>query len=305
MTILCLDIGGTQLRAALFDRNDRLLQQKRIPTLAHEGRVTQRIFDLVADIWPSHAPVEAISAAVPGPITPAGRILSAPNVPEWQDFPLQESLQKRFGVPVLLANDANLAALGEWQYGAGQGCRNMLYLTISTGIGGGIICDGQLLTGSEGLGAELGHVPVSTEGPRCSCGQPGHLEAYASGTAIAAWVREQRAAGRATALTGPLDARGIAEAARRGDPLAREAYERAGFYLGLALSGFLHVFNPRVVVLGGGVSQSGDLLFVPLRATLAQRLFRPAYLHTLRLMPGQLGDNAGLLGALVLARQRL
>ncbi len=305
MTIICLDVGGTQLRAARFDRQARLLQHKRVPTLAHEPRVTQRLFSLVADIWPAAEPVEAISAAIPGPVTPDGRILSAPNIPEWQNFPLQDRLQARFNVPVLLANDANMAALGEWRYGAGQHCNNMLYLTISTGIGGGAICNGQLLTGSQGLGAEFGHVPVSADGPRCSCGQPGHLEAYASGTAITAWTREQLAAGRPSTLQEPLDAERIAAAARQGDALAIEAYQRAGFYLGLALSGFLHLFNPQVVVLGGGVSQSGELLFAPLRRTLEERIFRSNYVQQLRLMSSQLGDEAGLLGALAFALQHL
>ncbi len=301
MNFICLDIGGTHLRAARLNEQANILDQRRIPTLAHERNVTQRLFEVIAALWPTDAPVQAIAAAIPGPVTPDGRILSAPNVPEWKNTPLQARLAARFGVPVWLANDANLAALGEWRYGAGRGSQNMLYLTISTGIGGGVICNGQLLTGTHNLAAELGHVPINEAGPRCSCGQPGHLEAYASGTAIAAWVQEEIARGRPTRLVPPLAAAEIAAAARQGDALAQEAYQRAGFYLGLALSGFIHIFNPQIVVLGGGVAQSSDLLFPPLRQALQARIFRPDYLQTLQLRPSQLGDDAGLLGALALA----
>lgn len=308
MYILTLDIGGTQLRAALYPEGQSIpVRQKRRKTLAQEGQVTARLEALIAEIWPDDGPVRAIAAAVPGPLTPDGRILSAPNIPKWQDFNLRAHLQARFNVPVFIGNDANLATLGEWRYGAGQGHQHMLYLTISTGIGGGAICDGHLLTGKDGLGAEFGHVPLTPDGPICSCGHPGHLEAYASGTAIAAYVRQQLAQGVPSTLhnAGQVDAVRIAQAARQGDALSLQALQRAGFWLGVALSGFVHVFNPGIIVLGGGVSQSGDLLFGPMRETLSDYIFRNDYLENLVIAPATLGDDAGLLGALAFAHQNL
>lgn len=308
MHIISLDIGGTQLRAALYTEDSTTpILQKRVRTQAAESGVTQRLDALIASVWPPDGRVKAISAAVPGPVNPAGHIFSAPNIPEWHDFHLGEHLQARFKVPVFIGNDANLAALGEWRYGAGQGHEDMLYLTISTGIGGGAVCGGHLLDGADGLGAEFGHVPVSAEGPLCSCGQPGHLEAYASGTAIANWTQQRLSEGEPSLLQGKpsISARDISEAARRGDALSQKALERAGFYLGVALSGFVHLFNPRVIVLGGGVSQSGDLLFAPLRAALAQRIMRAIYLENLEIKPATLGDDAGLIGALAFAKHHL
>jgi glucokinase len=215
-----------------------------------------------------------------------------------------DKLAARFGVPVHIDNDANLACLGEWRYGAGQGHEHVLYLTISTGIGGGVISHGRLLQGHHGLAAELGHVCVDPDGPLCSCGFRGHVEALASGPSIARYVNEQLAGGARSRLkAGPdLTGRQVAEAAQAGDELARAAFARAGRYLGLAVSNFLHTFDPSVVIFGGGVSQVGDLLFQPFEASLRERVFHPRYLEGLVITQAALGDDAGLLGALALAR---
>ncbi len=244
-TYIAVDIGGTQLRAAVYPAGEtRPIRQKRIPTQGENETPLERLMGLIADIWPFDAHVNSIAAAAPGPSNPKlGIIYSAPNIPGWEMLPLAQILEERFKVDVLLGNDANMAALGEWRFGAGQGHHNVLYMTISTGIGGGVICDDELLLGANGLAAELGHVTVDPNGPICSCGHPGHLEAFASGTAIARYVTNQLAKGVPSALSdySHPTGRDISLAAEQGDPLAKAALNRAGMYIGRALGDYLHI----------------------------------------------------------------
>jgi glucokinase len=306
--ILAIDIGGTQLRAALYpDNSIEPLAVKRAPTLGLEEGVLGRLTDLIDSVRPQEA-VQAISVAAPGPLDPrAGVIIETPNIPAWKDYPLAEKLSERFHVPVFLGNDANLAALGEWRYGAGKGHRDLVFLTISTGIGGGVVSGDRLVEGARGLAAELGHVTVLPGGPLCSCGVPGHLEAVASGPAIAKYVSEAIAQGRETALRsgGEVSPRQISEAAARGDRLAIEALARAGAFIGQACADFLHIFNPTMIILGGGVTNSGALLLDPLRESMKRNVMDPAYLDGLELTTASLGDDCGLVGALVQAQVRL
>lgn len=180
----------------------------------------------------------------------------------------------------------------------------MIYLTVSTGIGGGVIINDQLLLGSRGLAAELGHITVMYGGPLCGCGQRGHLEALASGTAISKWVQDEIANGTSSSLPAGqhLTGKQIAMAAREGDDLAKASLQRAGNFLGIAIADFLHIFNPTAVILGGGVSQSLDLIMDPLYAALRSHVLAPGYLEDLKLTIAALGDEAGLFGALALAR---
>jgi len=302
---ISVDLGGTQIRAALF-RRDSLspVRVERTPTRADVPGVYERLEALIASVWPAEGSVRAIGVASPGPLNPhSGVIIATPNIKEWRDFPLTEKLARRFAVPVFLDNDANMACLGEWKFGAGQGHENVLYLTISTGIGGGVIAEGKLLQGFHGLAAELGHTTVLPDGPLCGCGKRGHVEAIASGTGIAAYVRGKIAAGSASSLESKknFNARDVAGAAQQGDALALEAFEKAGFYLGLAVANFLAAFDPSIVIFGGGVSRSGNLLFEPFERSLRQHCFSPAYLENLQIANAALGDEAGLLGALALA----
>lgn len=304
---IAIDIGGTQLRAGLY-RPDSLnpVKLRRTPTQGENKTPLDRLIALVESIWPEGNAVDAIGVAAPGPLDPyAGVVLAAPNVPGWNNFPLRQHLEDHFQVPVTLGNDANLAALGEWRYGAGQGHRHLVYLTISTGIGGGVIMDGHLLLGSRGLAAELGHVTIDPNGPLCNCGQRGHLEALASGTAIGRWATAEIQAGAKSTLADklPATAREVAAAARAGDGLALATLERAGYYLGLALANYLHTFNPTIFVLGGGVSQSLALMIESVRESLAEHVLSPHYLDDLVIATAALGDEAGLIGALVQARE--
>lgn len=307
--LVTADIGGTQIRVASYPRNGtQPIQLQRASTQSSTGTAFDRLAALIASIWPQDDRVEAISVASAGPLDPeTGVILAAPNIPGWTNFPLGKRLVERFKVPVFVGNDANLAALGEWRYGAGQGHHDLIYLTISTGIGGGVISNDQLLLGHRGMAAELGHITVLPDGPLCPCGQRGHLEALSSGPAIARYVNEKLAEGEASILApNPnLTAHEVAEAANRGDALAKAAFARAGEYLGQALADYLHIFSPSIVILGGGVSKSGPLLFEPLQETLRKRVMDPNYLKDLSIVPAALGDDAGLLGALVFAQMKL
>ncbi len=304
---IAIDLGGTHLRAAAYRHDDtRPIQHKKTTTRSVDEPIFERLLRLITEVIPPNEAVAGIGVAVPGPIDPfTGTIIETPNIPSMNGFPLVERLTEKLNIPVYLGNDANLAALGEWRYGAARGHDHLVYLTISTGVGGGVISGGHLLEGHAGFAAELGHTTVLADdnAPTCSCGHKGHLEALASGTAIANYVeaqlKDEKTESSLRSRT-KRNAFAIAEAAREGDPLALSAYQRAGQYLGIGVANFLHIFNPSIVILGGGVTQSGDLLWKPFEASLRAHVFNPAYLENLVVTPAALGDDAGLLGALAL-----
>ncbi|HSQ39299.1 MAG TPA: ROK family protein [Anaerolineales bacterium] len=305
--VISIDVGGTHMRAAAYAPNSQIhIQHQRIKTHAPDEKVFDRMAALVESIWPGD--VDAIGVSSPGPLdSRTGVVMATPNIKEWQNFPLTASLMKRFGVPTFLDNDANLAGLAEWKFGAGRGHHDVLYLTVSTGVGGGVIIGDRLLQGHHGLAAELGHVTVdaSRSAPLCGCGFRGHIEAFSSGTGIEHYVADELAAGRKSSLTGKPSARVIADAANAGDKLAIKAYARAGEYLGIGVANYLHIFDPSIVILGGGVSMSGALLWEPFDASLRKHVFHPRYLEGLVIAKAELGDDAGLLGALALARMKV
>jgi glucokinase len=303
---IAADVGGTQLRAACYAYESlKPVQVERIATQSSGETPLERLMSVIASVWPEDQEVDAIGVAAPGPLdSNKGIVMAAPNIPGWIDLPLKKYLEERFKIPIIVGNDANLAAVGEWKYGAANGHHHVIYMTISTGIGGGVIIDDHLLLGDRGLAAELGHVTVIHDGPLCGCGQRGHLEAIASGTAIARWVEEELKRGSVSSLVNerPVTAKTVAKAAHAGDKLAIAALDRAGRYIGQALADYLHIFNPTAVVLGGGVVQSGDLLLNPLNEALKEHVLTKHYLDRLTISTAQLGDNAGLLGALAMAR---
>jgi glucokinase len=304
-TIIAVDIGGTQMRAASYAPDElKPIKQKKIATLASEPGGLERLIRIIEAVWTPNDRVSAIGLASPGPLDPhTGYLLAPPNNPEWHNFPLAPSVAEHFGVKTFLDNDANLAGLAEYRFGAGKGHHDVLYITVSTGIGAGVIIRDRLLQGYHGLAAELGHVIVDPEGPPCSCGFNGHLEAFSSGPAIVKYALGELEAGAGSVLKRDenLSARDVAEAAHRGDALAIKAYQRAGEYLGIGVASFLHIFDPSIVVFGGGVSQVGSPLFDSFHASLKQRVFHPRYLEGLVITKAELGDDAGLLGARALA----
>jgi glucokinase len=304
---IAVDVGGTQLRAALYPEEAlEPLVKKSISTHAESEKPENRLLELIGDIWPAKGQVKKIAIGVAGLVNPKnGEVIFAPNIDGWLNLNLGNLVEKKFNTQTILGNDANLAALGEWKYGAGVGHHDLIYLTISTGIGGGIIVDGRLLVGARGIAGEVGHITVIPDGPMCGCGKRGHLEAVSSGTAIANYVTEEIEKGRKSFVTQTehkITARMVSEAAANGDELALEAFEIAGRFLGRAIADLLHLFEPSIVVLGGGVTKAGDVLMVPVRKALAEGVFSPEYLNGFELGMAKLGDQVGLIGALALAR---
>jgi glucokinase len=306
---IAVDIGGTQLRAALYPEDGLEPLVKRIvPTEFELEKPEDRLLDLITSVWPANHNVKKIGVGVAGPVNPnTGEVFYAPNISGWMNFPLGDMIEKKFNTITLVGNDANLAALGEWKYGAGVGHHDLIYLTISTGIGGGIIIDDRLLVGPRGIAGEVGHITVLPDGPMCGCGKRGHLEAVASGTGIANYVRLQLANSRSSVMAGSdqnITSRMVKEAADKGDELALEAFEYAGKFLGLAIADLLHLFEPTMVVLGGGVTKAGEYLMKPVRKSLNEGVFSPEYLRGFEMALAKLGDQAGLVGALALARHQ-
>jgi glucokinase len=303
-SFIVADVGGTHIRAARFPiHSQKPTIVKRINTIGPDSP-HGRLLNLIARIIPKDEEISAITVAAPGPLDPfAGMVYEAPNIPSWINLPLRKLIEEQFHVPVAIGNDANLAALGEWRFGAGIGHRNLVYITVSTGIGGGVIIDNQLLLGVRGLAAELGHVTIIPDGPLCGCGQRGHLEAVAAGPAIASWMEQEISQGIPSSLSKrkPITAKDVAEAASQGDELAKAALARSATYIGAAIADFLHIFNPSMVIIGGGVSQSGEDFLDPLRTAMTEHVMSTKYLEHLALTISALGDDAGLMGALALA----
>ena len=302
------DVGGTRIRVASFEVDTlKPISQKKISTQAKDQLPIDRLIQLISEIKEDHT-IKGIAVAAPGFLDPdLGIVYEAPNIPDWKNYPLRKILEDAFNVPIFLGNDANLAALGEWKFGAGIGHSNLLYLTISTGIGSGAVLNNNLLLGHKGLAGEFGHTTVLPDGPLCGCGKKGHIEAISSGTGIINYVKDQIDSGRSSTLNSLEKITGteITKAANAGDELAIEAYNRAGYYLGIALANFLHMLNPSIVIFGGGVSSAGDLLFKPMMDSLEERLMSPAYLEGLTFTKAQLGDEVGIKGALALLVTKL
>ncbi len=308
---IAIDLGGTNIRAAQCTADGQILARTSHPTLPTEGEkaVIERITSAIHEVWPANANVCAMGISAPGPIDPRrGVIISAPNLAGWSNVPLRNILAEACHVPVRLGNDANLAALAELHFGAGQGYNDMIYLTLSTGIGGGVICNGRLLLGAKGLAAELGHLSVDLNGPRCKCGNIGCVEALAAGPAIARTALARIEAGESSSIPGlvggdlaRVSAETVGHAALAGDQLAQSVIAGAGRAIGQNIVNLLHAFNPGIVICGGGLTKMGNLLMEPIRQTVAERVMAHDYL--VEIVLAQLGDDVALLGALALAME--
>jgi glucokinase len=307
--IIGVDLGGTQMRAARFDQDLKLLNRVAEPTRAHEGpdQVVTRLMNIIEQVMPDDPKtVTGIGVSAPGPIDPhRGSIIAPPNLPGWEAVPLRKVIQERFGVTTYLGNDANVAALAEATRGAAQGYKYVIYLTVSTGIGSGIIDDGHLVLGASGLGAEAGHMMLVVDGNVLD------LEEVAAGPAIARQAVQRLKDGAESRIRdlvdGHLDdvtAKVVGQAAVEGDNLAVELIHRAGFLVGLGLVNLMHLFNPQIIVIGGGVSKTGELLFEPMRQAVQAHVLDPAYYEHVPIVPAALGGNVALVGAAALVSTR-
>jgi glucokinase len=281
--MLALDIGGTKIAGGLVDADGRLLRHTSRPTGSDPF---SSLREVVAEL--EVGAVAGVGIGCAGPIDTVAGTVSPINIVAWRDFPLVERVRELVGAPVVLAGDAVCVALGEHWVGAGRGSKAMLGMVVSTGIGGGLVLDGRPFDGLTGNAGHVGHVVVEPDGEPCTCGGRGCAETVASGPSMVRWARARGWVG--------ADARALAEAARGGDSVAREAFQRSGRAVGLAIVATAAVCDLDLAVVGGGVAQTGDLLFEPVRAALATHA-RLSYLRGLRVEPAQLGTTAGLYGA--------
>ena len=292
---LGIDIGGTQIRAALVDGDGVVVKRGAVATNAAEGpdAIVRRVVEVAKELGSGAAAgqITAIGACAPGPLdSDTGIVSEIATMPGWQNYPLRENLSTAFGRSVLLENDGIAAAFGEWKHGAGKGVQNLVYVTVSTGLGGGVVVDGHLLRGARGMAGHVGHMMISPDGPRCGCGGRGCFEAFASGTNFAI-------AGRAK---GFASGEAIVDAARTGDAAALALVDQEARYLGYGFASLLHLFSPERLIMGGGVSKALDLLMPGIKAQIDD-IAMPAFREA-EIVPAMLGDNCGLVGVAALAR---
>lgn len=309
---LAVDLGGTNVRVALVTSSGAIRYHIAQPTRANEGpnAVIDRIVAMVEDVimHEKPAPDVPVGVAAPGPLNPhTGVLYFAPNLPGWQDVRLRDILAEQLRRRVVVSNDGNAAGLGEAMFGAGQHYRHLIYIALGTGVGGGIVIDGRVIDGVHGLGGEVGHIPVDIAGPRCHCGGIGCIEAYAGGWAIARdgriLVRSERSVAiREAALDGPITAEAVAKAAANGDLAAQGVFERAGRALGVGLAGLVNVFNPELIVIGGGLAAAGDLILDTVRDTIPRYAMRQIS-PDVTVVRSTLGTRTGILGAAALLFQ--
>jgi glucokinase len=306
---LGVDLGGTNLRAAAVDASGSIIYESQRPTFAEQG--VDALIDRIALSIREAADRSgvgseiAVGVAAPGPLDPrAGVVHFAPNLPGWRNVPLRDRLQDLIGRPVHLGNDANAAALGELYFGAGRGSRNMIYIGLGTGVGGGVISEGRLIDGIHGMGGELGHVTVSIDGPRCTCGSIGCIEAYCSAWSITRDAQHLVDSGRGAAILAAANGsevgpRAVGSAAASGDTGAIHLLERSGTALGAGIANFINIFNPEIIVLGGGVAEIGEPLLGPVRRSM-EVFAMPVMRHDVRLIPSSLGLKTGIYGSAAL-----
>src|SRR6266540_328823 len=314
-----VDLGGTNLRAAIADTDTgKIFHQQKCPTLAAEGQeaVIQRIVQLIRELTqvsgvPANT-IKGVGIGVPGtPDIDTGVIQFLPNLPgKWLNVPLQTIVEEQVQLPVALINDVRAITLGEWMFGAGRGAETLVCLAIGTGIGGGVVVNGQFHLGMGGTAGEFGHHVVEVDGLPCGCGGKGCLELYASGPAIAAMGMKEVMHGHTTRIgelvnydLNRIDAEIIFQAAREGDPIAKGIVERAGMYLGIAVGNILGVISPQKVIFGGGVSRAGDLLLTPIVQTVKERV-HVIPVAKVDFVLAELGINGGLIGAALWAKRR-
>jgi glucokinase len=300
-------VGGTKIAAGVVTPEGTIVEETRYPTPASPKRLVESIARAVLEVKEG-VEVGGACLAVAGLIlSQENRVVFSPNLHAVEGIPLKDELEPRIGVPLTVENDANAAAWGEFRFGAGSEVDHLVFVTLGTGVGGGVISHGVLLRGAQGAGGELGHVTIQATGPRCACGNRGCLEALASGTAISRRAREL-ASEKPNSALGRLAAErkilgeDVTRLAREGDELALSVLEEAGRWLGIGLAGFVNIFNPEVVAVGGGVVAAGELILKAAREEVYLRA-RPPSRDLAEIKEASLGSESGVLGAAALARE--
>ena len=306
-----IDMGATHLSIALTDFTARIIKETNFSFNIKNGpeaclaEANKNFLMLLESQGLSVSDLAAVGIGVPGPvITEAGMVVAPPIMPGWDHYPIRATLEKMWKCPVTLNNDAELGALGEWAYGAGRGEKNIAYIKVGSGIGAGLILNQQIYGGTTGAAGEIGHLTIEENGPLCNCGNHGCLEAFAGGHAIAEQGRELVKSGKRTLLSDlrpeSITAHDVAEAARRGDIHAQGILRRAGTFIGIAIAGLINLFNPSIVIIGGGVAQAGDTLTASIRQAVRERAMRASE-QSVRITTAMLERRSVLIGATVQA----
>ena len=310
--VVGVDIGSTHVTILLANYAAHVIKDIEWPIRIDEGptvilgQVDQRLKDLLNESNLKMGDIKAICVGVPGPVVlQEGMVSEPPIMPGWDKFPIKNYIKSLWKVPVTIGNDAELGAIGEWAYGAGRGEDNLAYIKVGRGIGAGLLLDGQVYHGAAGSAGEIGHFTIEENGPLCSCGNRGCLEAVAGGNAVAKRAIESIKNGHRTELSAitPIDSiqsKDVIAAACNGDLLAQQILSEAGAHLGTAIAGLVNLFNPSIIIVGGGVSQIGDLLLEPIRLTVQRRSLKMAS-KGLRISTALLGRRSSGMGAVVQA----
>ena len=306
--IIGIDLGGTKINTVLSDLKGNVVSQYTISTEAFKGeevvldRIMITIDKVLEKASKSIEEVRAIGIGSPGPLdSKKGVIITTPNLP-FKNFNIVEPISNKYEVPTYLDNDANVAAMGEFLFGAGKGTNNMIYVTVSTGIGGGGILNGKLYRGNTYNALEIGHMTVEPNGPRCNCGNYGCAEAVASGTAIGRQGREALARGEKTSLSNyeNITSYEIFKEAEKGDKVSQDIIKKSLNYLGICIANIITSFDPEMVVIGGGVTKAGDIVFNSVKDVVSTRCFK-VMAESCKIVPPNLGVDAGVMGAIALA----
>ena len=309
---ICLDVGGTKVLGVIFNQRREIVcrlkkrfKDKDDATRNVEDVIAGVVEELLAGSGLDRSRVRAIASSAPGVIDQdAGVVLFTPNLP-WRNYDIKGAMERRFGIPFYIGNDANLGVLGEYKYGAARGCRNVAGLFVGTGIGGGLILDGRLYTGHQFKAAELGHMILDPEGPLCGCGRRGCLEAFSSKRGMSDYIRQQLSLGRESLMAprvagGVFRSKHLKKALAAGDPVALEAVDRACHYLAVATGSIINIFSPELVVFGGGVIEAVGDLFLERILSETDRYCMPQIRSTVEIKNAALGDDSVLYGALSL-----
>ncbi|MBK9604203.1 MAG: ROK family protein [Anaerolineales bacterium] len=309
--VAAVDMGATHMNIAIADFSAKIIAEKSLPLDIRNGpqicmpEISRSLKELLAENGISQSQLMAVGIGVPGPvITDAGMVVSPPIMPGWDGYPIRKTLEQELGCAISLNNDAELGALGEWAYGAGRGEKNLAFIKVGSGIGAGLIINQQIYGGTTGSAGEIGHITIDENGPLCTCGNHGCLEAFAGGHAIALQAKKLVESGKRTLLSSipmeNLTAQEVAKAARRGDLPAQDIIMRAGTFIGIAIAGLVNLFNPGAVIIGGGVAQSGDLLTTSIRQAVGERSLRASG-RGVHITTAMLGRRSSLMGATVQA----
>lgn len=309
-----IDVGGTNVKIALVDKSGKIIYSNSVPTYAKMGyeytvnNIKQAIKDLMKETNTTAKDIDGIGFDFPGQVDyKTGVVKLAPNIPGWVNVPIAQMIEEEFHIPTRIDNDVRCAALGEMKFGAGQGCENFVCITVGTGIGSGLVVNGQLVRGASNAAGEIGHIKLQMkDGLICGCGDTGCLEAYASGPSIVAMAQDYIKGGKSTKFREMAAAEGgeitpymVAKAAEAGDPVAKRIFAIVGEYIGIGLTSIINLLNPEKVIIGGGVAEAGDLLLDPIRKTIKERAMVVAG-SVVEIVPAQLGNSAGVIGASML-----